>query len=161
MNTSIDFRILPINVPSLCIPRVFKNWTKSRICRVFDDLSLGEILHIDIVSNSTEKGEKFNQVIIHFKRWFESFNADTARERLMNGKDVKIIYDDPWFWKIFAYRVESFSVTRNHPLPSIQFDNSRDIEDRRPPHQDRRPHQYIRPQRPNIKVEEGEVEYSE
>jgi hypothetical protein len=31
-------------------------------------------------------------------------NADAARGRLLNGKDIKIIYDDPWFWKISAYR---------------------------------------------------------
>ena len=26
------------------------------------------------------------------------------RGRLLNGKDIKIIYDEPWFWKVSAYR---------------------------------------------------------
>ena len=146
MNTYIDFRTLPNNVPSLCIPRVFTNWTESRIRRIFDEIGLGEILRIDVISKNTEKGEKFNRVFVHFKRWFSNPNADMARERLLNGKDIKIVYDEPWFWKISAYREtrnESASVLR--PRTSIKLDDSlehkhkpngrsvRDKEDKRYP----------------------------
>jgi hypothetical protein len=31
---------------------------------------MGEIQRIDVVSKTTEKGEKFNRVFVHFKRWF-------------------------------------------------------------------------------------------
>jgi hypothetical protein len=132
MNTHIDFRTLPNNIPSLCIPRVFTNWTESRIRKIFDDIRLGEILRIDVISKNTEKGEKFNRVFIHYKRWFSNPNADMARERLLNGKDIKIVYDEPWFWKISAYREtrnESSSVLR--PRASIKVDNS--LEDKHKP----------------------------
>ena len=102
MSSQIDFRTLPNNVPSLCIPRVFSNWTENRIRCIFDSLFMGEILRIDVVSKTSEKGEKFNRVFVHFKRWFANQNADMARERLLNGKEIKIVYDDPWFWKIVA-----------------------------------------------------------
>ena len=36
--------------PSLCIPRVFLNIDEKRIRRIFDELDLGEIQRIDIVS---------------------------------------------------------------------------------------------------------------
>ena len=104
MNPAIDFRTLPQNVPIICIPRVFPNINESRIRRVFDELNLGSIERIDIVSKSTEKGEKFNRVFVHFKKWNSEGNAEIARERLLNGKDIKIVYDDPWFWKVSAYR---------------------------------------------------------
>jgi hypothetical protein len=104
MNPAIDFRTLPQNVPIICIPRVFPNINESRIRRVFDELNLGAIERIDIVSKSTEKGEKFNRVFVHFKKWNSEGNAEIARERLLNGKDIKIVYDDPWFWKVSAYR---------------------------------------------------------
>lgn len=102
--TQIDFRTVPINVPSLCIPRVYPNINEARIRKIFDELALGTIDHLDIISKTTEKGEKFNRVFIHFRRWYTDGNAGVARERLLNGKDIKIIYDDPWFWKISAYR---------------------------------------------------------
>ena len=104
MNPAIDFRTLPQNVPIICIPRVFPNINEQRIRRVFDELNLGSIERIDIVNKSTEKGEKFNRVFVHFKKWNSEGNAEIARERLLNGKDIKIVYDDPWFWKVSAYR---------------------------------------------------------
>lgn len=105
MNSHIDFRTLPSNIPSLCIPRVFPNIDERRIYRIFDDLRLGDIDHIDIVPTlNNTKGEKCNRVFIHFTRWYNNRNADSARERLINGNDIKVIYDGPWFWKVSAYR---------------------------------------------------------
>ncbi len=104
MSSHIDFRTLPVNVPILCIPRVYSNISEGRIRKIFDDLDMGTLERIDIVSKSSEKGEKFNRVFVHFRCWNNSDNANTARERLLNGKEIKIIYDDPWFWKISAYR---------------------------------------------------------
>jgi hypothetical protein len=152
MNSHIDFRTLPNNVPSLCIPRVFTNWTENRIRRIFDDLGMGEIQRIDIVSKTTEKGEKFNRVFVHFKRWFANQNADMARERLLNGKEIKIVYDDPWFWKVSAYREatkksEHHSDREERPRATIKFDDDRERprDDRRPPARDRPHHDDRRP----------------
>jgi len=133
MSTQIDFRTLPTNVPSLCIPRVFSNWTEGRIRRVFDDLSMGEIQRIDVVSKTTEKGEKFNRVFVHFKRWFSNENADMTRERVLNGKEIKIVYDDPWFWKVSAYREPKKQTNgRERPRASIQFDDEDKPANNRP-----------------------------
>ena len=145
MTSQIDFRTLPNNVPSLCIPRVFSNWTESRIRRIFDDLSMGEILRIDVVSKTTEKGEKFNRVFVHFKQWFSNQNADMARERLLNGKEIKIVYDDPWFWKVSAYREpnkksEHRPDKEERPRASIRFDDDVAVAKGRPPvHHEHRP----------------------
>jgi hypothetical protein len=144
MNTQIDFRTLPISIPSLCIPRVFANIDEKRIRGIFDELSMGEIHRIDIVSKTTDKGEKFNRVFVHFRRWFANANADTARERLLNGKEIKIIYDDPWFWKVSAYR-EANPGSRPgtshekpaHKKPSLKFDSDEDEPSRQTNHSSR------------------------
>jgi hypothetical protein len=101
---------------------------------VFNELGMGEIQRIDIISKNTEKGEKFNRVFIHFKRWFSNPNADMARERLLNGKEIKIMYDEPWFWKVSAYR----EVKKNdhepivrRPRVSIIFDDDSHVNDKR------------------------------
>jgi hypothetical protein len=125
-STTIDFRTLPVNIPSLCIPRVFTNIDEKRIRRVFDELNMGIIESIDIICKTTVKGEKFNRVYVHFKKWFtNNVNADTARERLLNGKDIKIIYDDPWFWKVSAYREKSYPqrLPQDNKKVSIHFDD--------------------------------------
>jgi hypothetical protein len=118
MSSHIDFRTLPASIPSLCIPRVYPNIDERRIRKTFDDLNLGIIERVDIVRKTTEKGEKCNRVFIHFSRWFSSRNADTARERLLNGQDIKVIYDDPWFWKVAAYKeaVEPRREVPNHRI---------------------------------------------
>ena len=126
MSGHIDFRTLPANIPSLCIPRVFSNIDERRIYRIFDDLGLGDIDRISIVRGNNAKGEKFNRVFIHFTRWYNSRNADTARERLLNGNDIKVIYDDPWFWKVAAYR----EAPPSHRVQSDRSVSDRSVSDR-------------------------------
>jgi hypothetical protein len=138
----------PANVPTLCIPRVYPNISESRIRRIFDDLNMGTLDRIDIVSKQSEKGEKFNRVFVHFRRWNDTENAKTARERLLNGKEIKIIYDDPWFWKISVYREPDRKTIAHAPKATIQFDDS-DDERPRPPRDERpRPPRDERPRPP-------------
>lgn len=93
------------NTPiSLCIPRVNININESHVRNTFDELKIGIIDRIDIVKKTTGRGEKFNRVFIHFKKWLNNENANKAYEILMNGKEIKIMYDDPWFWKVSEYR---------------------------------------------------------
>ena len=135
-SSAIDLRVLPNNIPSLCVPRVFSNIDEKRIRRIFGELNMGEIERVDIISKTTEKGDKFNRVFIHFKNWFRNVNADMARERLLNGKEIKIIYDEPWFWKVSAYREAAASSRPSKPRPqekkkaTLQFDS--DSEDNKP-----------------------------
>ena len=108
-------------VPSLCIPRVYTNINEGIIRKIINDLGLGVIECIDIVSKTTEKGEKYNRVFIHMERWFQNSNASFARERLFGGKDIKIIYDDPWFWKVSAYKNSEGGGNRKKPTNHIGY----------------------------------------
>jgi hypothetical protein len=93
-----------VGYPSLCIPRVFANITEKRVEFVIKNVGLGDIHRIDMVPKVGEDGTKFQRVFIHFKRWGSSEAAQRARERVLSGKEIKIIYDDPWFWKLSASR---------------------------------------------------------
>jgi hypothetical protein len=132
---AIDFRTLPDFIPSMCIPRVYPNISEGRIRKIFDELNIGVIDRVDIVSKTTEKGERFNRVFIHMDRWFHNSNASVARERLLGGKDIKIIYDDPWFWKVSAYKPaaegsSSNNNNNNKKKATIQFDSSDDEKEK-------------------------------
>lgn len=98
----INLRYLAESQPSLCIPRVFNNIDEARIRLVFDQLRLGIIHHIDIVTRKNDKGEPFKRVYIHFEKWLWNESAKAARTKLISGKEIKIVYDNPWFWKISA-----------------------------------------------------------
>ena len=102
--TTINLETIADNVPSMCIPRTFVNITRSHVYKTINDLNLGVIDHIDMVRRKNEKGEDFQRVFIHFSKWHSNSVADRARTLLLSGKEVKVIYEDPWFWKISANR---------------------------------------------------------
>jgi len=101
-----------INAPvSLCIPRVNINIKEPQVRKIFDELKIGIIDRIDIVKKTTGRGDKYNRVFIHFKKWNNNENANTAYELLMNGKEIKIMYDEPWFWKASLKRISTTTTT--------------------------------------------------
>lgn len=91
--------------PSLCIPRVFSNITWQRVKETLEHAGLGTIDRVDMIHKTNEKGEKFKRVFVHFKRWSSEREAQLLRDRIMDGEEVKIVYDDPWFWKVYKSHV--------------------------------------------------------
>lgn len=111
-NGPLDLSAIPKNVPSLCIPRVFPNISSERVEAVFNELNIGRIERVDMVVRTGDKGETLKRVFVHLE-WNDSENACRARERLLCGNDVKVIYEDPWFWKVSANRSTNDSRPRN------------------------------------------------
>jgi hypothetical protein len=91
---------------SLCIPRVSCNITKHDIEDVIKPLELGEIRNIEILTKKKEPNTRDQKscVFIHFKKWYSTKNAIYAHSLLTNDKDIKVFYDEPWFWKIYMYK---------------------------------------------------------
>lgn len=94
------------NEISLCIPRVFVNIDEKRVRTVFEQL-LGKIYRVDIIERTNEKGEKYKRVFVHFEYWYNTEEAQKAKARLEEGKELKIVYDDPWFWKVSINKVNT------------------------------------------------------
>jgi hypothetical protein len=87
-------------IKTLCIPMILSNIKKDHIYETINNLNFGTIHHIDIFRNKNLS----NKAFIHFSKWNKGGNADIAKERLLNGKDIKIIHNQPWFWKIVTLR---------------------------------------------------------
>lgn len=92
-------------VPSICIPRVNAKVTKGEILRVFQKLDFGKIEKVDIVCKKGYKGEDYKRIFLHFKSWNDDEFAISIRDRLLSGKDIKIVHEFPWFWKASALKV--------------------------------------------------------
>jgi len=91
--------------PSLCIPRVFSNITWQRVKSVFEELGVGEVERVDMVRKENEKGDKFKRVFIHFKKWHKTEEAECVRQKVLSGESVTVVYDEPWYWKVFKSTV--------------------------------------------------------
>ena len=118
---------MKINEPSLCIPRVFPNITDERVWTVFNELELGTISRIDMVPRETTNGDFYQRVFIHFKEWSSDDSTTAIRQRLVDKQEIKVIYDDPWYWKVSASRSHTserrakLRRQEGKPRPRIEF----------------------------------------
>lgn len=119
------------NEPSICIPRVFANITEARVRAIIRELDLGAIERVDMVERENKAGEKYQRVFIHFQEWYVTTESGEANEsaievrrRLVAGEEVKVVYDDPWFWKLSASksaRPEDRKPRQKRPRPFLDL----------------------------------------
>lgn len=102
-----------MNEPSICIPRVFNVVKKQYIINTFEKLlGKGCIERVDIVSNKPpghsyklNNSTNFKKVFIHLHQWPDNQKAQNIRNQLLKQKTIKLVYDEPWFWKCSASRL--------------------------------------------------------
>ena len=89
-----------ITEPSICIPRVSSNITKSYIKNIFEQIfGNNSIERIDLVKKTYSNNKLYYTAFIHFNYWNDSSNVQAIRNRIMNNQTFKIVYSEPWFWK--------------------------------------------------------------
>ncbi len=86
-----------MDIQTLCIHRVNMNISDKHIRETLEELNIGKITKIDIISKNN-----YNLVFVHLK-WNNTENAICAHQLLSSGKEIKVFYDAFWFWKITAY----------------------------------------------------------
>jgi len=125
---SIDYSLIPSNVPAICIPYVFENIGEKRIEGIFKDLDIGTVNRIDLVptQNQAPNGSKVNRVFIHIN-WKIDADTDKIRTKLLCGKEVKVLYDGKYFWKISASRAKEVTPQQKQvpkdTKPRIEMDD--------------------------------------
>jgi len=117
------------------------NITKERINAVFNEL-FGEraIDRIDVVSKVSQKGEKYQRAFVHFREWPSTREAQEVRRQLLDDKEVKIVYDAPWFWKCSASQSKRPEERDTKPRGPYIVTDERDQEVR--PREDERRRDY-------------------
>ena len=93
----------PITHPSICIPRTFTSIrgkpTKTAVFNTMRDLRIGHIERIDVVQKTDARGERYCTIYVHLQWNVRNELGRDTRKKLLDGSDVKIVYDEPWFWK--------------------------------------------------------------
>lgn len=126
----MSIEMIPAN--SICIPRAFANISEARVRKVFDALNIFVIDRVDMIQRKNEKGEPFQRIFIHIRTWSETAEAQKAKERLLSGNELKIVYDDPWFWKVALNTwapkpaPKPSSLYNRKPSIRIEFDEDKD-----------------------------------
>ena len=106
MSQSIDLSKFAPSEPSLCITYVFANIRRQRVWDAIKEANLGMIERIDMVPLTDKNGKSFQRVFIHFKHWFRNPMAKQYRAEVISGETLKLVYDDPWFWKLVASKAK-------------------------------------------------------
>ena len=122
--SQFDLSSFPESAPSICIPRVFSNITRERVEAIFRNLDFGEVEKVDMVTRVNEKGERFQRVFVHFTRWKNDEQSEQVRHMLLAEQEVKVVYDDPWFWKLSASkstRPEDRPKKKKRAAPFVDF----------------------------------------
>ena len=120
--------------PSIMIPFAFPNITKARVQQVMAELKIGEIDRIDQTSMVCDRkgnleGKTVHRFFIHFKSWSADWEAD--RDRILAGEELKIVYDEPWFWRCRLYERKQPKPERRAPYVerSVEEEPLADEED--------------------------------
>jgi len=82
---------------SVYIPRVYGNIPVDFIHEAFEDLNLGVVNNVQIVSRP---GNSSYMAFVYFESWNTDNPAAVNLARKINNPNVqaRIVYDDPWFW---------------------------------------------------------------
>ena len=92
--------------PSICIPRAFHNISSQKVKNTLEQVFESPCVErIDCIERTDKAGKKYKRFFIHLKSWPTNQQSKAVREKLLEGDTVKIVYQEPWYWKCSASRV--------------------------------------------------------
>ena len=98
--------------PSICIPSIERHITLSKILSIFEKLNLGIISKVVI-----KKKSKLSSAYIYIEKWnIQGEKGKKFYQKIIDGEEVNLIYEFPWFWKCRA----------NHDIRELKFNKLRD-----------------------------------
>ena len=98
---------------SLYIPHVFANINRNRVADTFENLRIGNVKRVDIVSKRSSNGEHYNTVYIHFNYWYDNVASRNFQERVLDpNMEARIVYDEPWYWIVLENKSANKSIGR-------------------------------------------------
>ena len=116
-----------ITEPSICIPRTLNNVTWRDVKDTFEQLcGRGTVERVDIVRKRDDPSP-FCRIFVHMRYWaVDQPDVAAIRQRLLDGETVKVVYDNPWFWKCAASHAPKPERTRPKAAPYVEFGDKED-----------------------------------
>lgn len=99
-----------MSFPSICIPRVSIDDPKQirqKIYEAFSNCFDLKISRIDVIERIGKDNRPYHRAFIHFTD-DNTLNdyTEQIKQKLINGETLKLVYDEPAYWRISASRLE-------------------------------------------------------
>ena len=86
------------SAPGIYIPMLFKNMTKEKLSAILTKLDIFTVKSIDFNEKELSNGTKCYNAFINVKCWSSNEIAQKMRRKLLRNEEVKIVFDNPWFF---------------------------------------------------------------
>ena len=87
----------------LCIPRVSNKIIKKNIINILNSLEIGKIDKITEIPIRNDNNHKSIYIKIY---WNNNPRTIYLKNRILDGKDFKIVYDSPWnYWIVVSSNI--------------------------------------------------------
>ena len=108
-----------VSEPSVCIPRALANVSWKDVKDIFEQLiGLGSVERVDLVRSKND--DQFCRIFVHFRSWpVNKPEIASIRDRLLADETVKLVYDNPWFWKCVKSKIPKPDRTKSRAAPFI------------------------------------------
>ena len=121
------------NNPSIFIPSVFANIDQDRVTSIFN-IILGDdcVDRVDFIVPKNFNGHiKWKMCFVHFTHWPNNKTANKLKAKILAGGEQKLVYDDPWFWKILLNKKKPNNSSLQTPKKEIKiiFDDEEEEEE--------------------------------
>lgn len=90
------------NKLTLCIPRINNKISSKEIFKKLIKLKIGYILKL--IEIPIKNSNDYKRIILIIE--FTGDKGKQMEEYLKKGNTLKIVYDDPWYWKLLLYKKE-------------------------------------------------------
>ena len=89
-------------ISNVCIPRMETSISNRFVYQILLKLNIGKINKIVEIPLKNEKDFKRVMITIQWHQY--NPRSQFVQKRLCDGKNIKIVYDNPWYWKMVAGR---------------------------------------------------------
>ncbi len=112
-----------VTEPSICIPRTLNNVSWREVKDTFERIfGKGTVERVDIVRRRDDDSP-FCRIFIHMRYWpMADDRVVKIRQKLLDGEEVKVVYNQPWFWKCAASRLPKPEKRNVSTTPYVEAD---------------------------------------
>ena len=111
-------------LPNIYIPMLFSNISHVRLGKIIEHLDIFTPAIINLEEKQDLKGNTCNCAFIQVEYWHDTPQGRELRSKLLADEEVKIVFDDPWYF-IFKRKHEEEEVKiKTAPQQQSPEDNS-------------------------------------
>jgi NTP pyrophosphatase (non-canonical NTP hydrolase) len=74
----------------------------------FESKQIGKVNHVDFVAKFGKGNKIHHSAYLHFDSWYDTKASKNMQSDLEVGKEVRMYYDEPWYWQIYKNETKKF-----------------------------------------------------